>query len=99
MDNWVKFIATTLGFISLKEYRENFERNPSCRLINPTKSQREKVSQNMLDLTRNIIRETLLLNQWKNIRAPIDWFNRIPDKEILVFIQFDIKDFYLLIKE
>ena len=36
-------------FITLKDHKPNFENNPTCRLINPRKSEIGKVSQQILD--------------------------------------------------
>ena len=37
-------IAERQAFISLKDHKENFANNPTCRLINPTKSEIGRVS-------------------------------------------------------
>ena len=39
------------------------------------------------------------LNQWKNTKAVIDWFKDIKDKKDLLFIQFDVCEFYPSISE
>ena len=37
------------AFITLKDRKENFENNPKCRLINPAKSECEKIAKTVLD--------------------------------------------------
>ena len=34
------------------------------------------------------------LNQWKNTKSVINWFNSIENKQKHRFIKFDVKDFY-----
>ena len=36
------------AFITLKDHKPNFQNNPSCRLINPSKSEIRKISKNIL---------------------------------------------------
>ena len=37
------------AFITLKDHKPNFQNNPSCHLINPSKSEIGKISKNILD--------------------------------------------------
>ena len=41
----------------------------------------------------------LKVNQWKNTQNITEWFLKIEEKSKYKFTVFDIKDFYLLIKE
>ena len=59
-------------FISLKDYKENFQKNPTVRLINPVKNEFGKISKVILDKINKNIRENLQLNQWKNTSTTID---------------------------
>ena len=70
-------MAKTPAFITLKDHKDNFETNPKCRLINPSKSELGKVSKTILDNINNRLREVLHVNQWKNSSSVIDWFNSI----------------------
>lgn len=38
ISNRIETMARKQAFITLKDHKENFENNPSCRLINPAKS-------------------------------------------------------------
>ena len=62
------------SFISLKDHKENFQNNPTVRLINPAKSELGKISKVILDRINNNIRENSQLNQWKITYTIIHWF-------------------------
>ena len=54
----VERIAKTPAFVALKDQKDNFRSNPTCRLINPSKSEPEKVSIKEFYLTlKNFIRQ------------------------------------------
>ena len=44
IDNRVETLAPKESFITLKDHKDNFQNNPTCRLINPTKPELGKVS-------------------------------------------------------
>jgi hypothetical protein len=67
----VDTMARRNAFIYLKDHKENFDSNPKCRLINPSKSELGKVSKIILDDINNKISSTLNLNQWKNTESVI----------------------------
>ena len=92
-------MAKTPAFITLKDHKANFESNPKCRLINPSKSELGKVSKVILDDINNRLREKLKVNQWKNSNSLISWFNSIKDKPSHTFLSFDIVEFYPSITE
>ena len=85
-------------FITLKDHKANFDTKPTCRLINPAKSEMGVISKNILDKINNQIRRDTGYNQWKNTAEVIEWFKRLPDKRKRTFIQFDIESFYPSIK-
>jgi hypothetical protein len=112
IDSELKDISNNLGmgdkiekmkkreaFIFLKDHKENFENNQKCRLINHAKSESEKLSKIILDEINSNLRERLNLNQWRNTKQVIEWFENIRDKERHSFISFDIVDFYPSISE
>jgi hypothetical protein len=70
----VDTMARRNAFVTLKDHKENFDSNPKCRLINPSKSEHGKVSKIIIDDINNNIRSTLNLNQWKNKESVISWF-------------------------
>ena len=86
-------------FISLKDHKPNFQNSPSCRLINPTKSEIGKISKQILEKIVSTVREKTKFNQWKNTQSVINWFKNIVNKKRFSFIQFDICSFYPSITE
>ena len=97
LDDRVNTTAKREAFITLKDHKPNFANNPTCRLINPAKSEIGKMSKQILDRVNKTITNHLNLNQWKNTRAVLNWFNGIEHKERFTFIAFDVVDFYLSI--
>lgn len=91
--------AKQQAFITLKDHKQNFENNPTCRLINPAKSDLGMVSKSILDNINTSIRQQTSLNQWRNTTAAINWFNNIPEKSKHSFTVFDIDNFYPSISE
>ena len=92
-------MAKQQAFMSLKDHKENFQNNPTCRLINPAKSEMGLVSKNILENINAKIRSLTSLNQWKNTASVINWFNNIPNKANSVFIVFNIESFHPSISE
>ena len=62
------------SFKTLKDHKENFNKNPTVRLINPAKNGLGRISKAILDTTNKNIREAMGLNQWRNTNTVIDWF-------------------------
>lgn len=87
------------AYITLKDHKDNFDNNPKCRLINPTKSEIGKVSKYILDSVNNTIRSKINVNQWRNTNSVLDWFKMLEKKDELTFLVFDIVDFYPSISE
>ena len=56
------------AFIALKEHKDSFINNPTCRLINPSKNGLGKISKNILVQ----INKDLAHNQWKNTSCVIE---------------------------
>ena len=94
LDDRVESLAKSEAFITLKDHKENFHSKPTCRLINPSKSEIGKISKSILDTINTGLRKILHYNQWKNSRSVIEWFNNIKDKHSCTFTQLDIKEFY-----
>ena len=83
----------------MKDHKDNFMNNPKCRLINPTKSELGKVSKQILTKIVTALRMKTKMNSWKNTHSVIEWFEKLENKKNLVFIQFDIVEFYPSISE
>lgn len=86
-------------YITVKDHKENFLSNLKCRLINPSKSELDKVSKVILDNINSKLRSILHLNQWKNSESVIDWFENITDKPNHTFLSFDNVEYYPSITE
>ena len=81
-------------FITMKDHKDNFESRPSCRLINPAKSEMGRVSKQILQKITTKIRDITKLNQWISTTDAINWFLSREHKQRRLFIQFDIESFY-----
>ena len=81
-------------FITIKDHKYDFRNNPKCRLINTTKPELGKVSKKTLTKVLEILRKKTRLNQWKNVYAVIDWFEKLENKKEMVFIVFDVVNYY-----
>ena len=90
---WVS-ICVYSAYITLKDHKENFRSNPTCKLINPTKSEIGKISKQILDRINKELLKATKVNQWKNSDAVIKWFNAIKKKPNAKFITFDVVNFY-----
>ena len=59
IDDRVETLAPKESFITLKDHKDNFQNNPTCRLINPTKSELGILSKQILDkINKTIIDRT-----------------------------------------
>ena len=99
IEDRMECMAKQQAFIMLKDHKENFKNKPTCRLINPAKSEMGLVSKKILEKINTSIRSTTVLNQWKNTSSVIDWFKNIPEKHQHTFVIFDIESFYPSISE
>ena len=91
--------SDTCAFVTLKDHKENFERDKKCRLINPAKNQIGKISKQLLQKINKEVREGTGLTQWQSTKAALEWFKSIPNKKQKRFIQMDICEFYPSINE
>ena len=94
IDDRVDTTANKDAFITLKDHKPNFSNKPTCRLINPTKSEIGKISKEILDRINSKIVRKSKFNQWKNTTSVIEWFKSIENKQEYNFICFDIVEFY-----
>ena len=76
----MEHLANQQSFITLKDHKDNFQNNPTCRLINPTKSEMGLISKQILERVNNDIRNILNVNQWRNTTDVIEWSKNIKDK-------------------
>ena len=95
----VDTMAKRQCFFTIKDHKSDFRTNPKYRLLNPTKSELGKLSQNILKNLNNEIRKKMNLNQWKNSSDVINWYKNLQDKKHYTFTVFDIEEFYPSISE
>jgi hypothetical protein len=94
LDDRINCIAKNETFITLKDHKPSFNNKPTCRLINPTKSEIGKISKSILERINSATRAATQVNQWKNTSEVINWYNQIANKGQYSFICFDICEFY-----
>ena len=80
-------LAKTPVFITLKDYKENFQ----GRLINPSKSDLGKASKVKLEKINQALTKNFDVKQWKSSSPVIEWFKGIDNKKDYIFIKFDIR--------
>jgi len=99
IDDRAECMAERQAFITLKDHKDNFENKPTCRLINPAKSEIGRISKQILENINTTVRHKTGLNQWKNSASVINWYSDIPNKNRHTFAVFDIESFYPSITE
>lgn len=99
IDDRAERMAERQSFITLKDHKDNFHNKPTCRLINPAKSEIGRISKRILENINNTIRQKTGLNQWNNSSSVINWYSGIQNKHRYSFAVFDIENFYPSITE
>ena len=99
LDDRIEKLAKNEAFITLKDHKPAFNDHPTCRLINPSKSEIGVVSKYILDEINSAIICGTKINLWKNTASVLHWFNSLENKEELSFICFDVCEFYPSINE
>ena len=94
MSRSIEVSASKDAFITLKDHKPDFINNPTCRLINPTKSEIGIISKHILDNIKEEIIKVTKANLWRSSSNVIKWFRAIPNKSQHSFITFDVCDFY-----
>ena len=99
IENRVEKFNLKKCFITVKDHKENFHSKPTCRLINPAKTQMGRISKVILQDICSTLRIALNVNQWRNTNDCIKWFNDYEKNDKCSFIKYDIKEFYPSITE
>ena len=94
LDDRIETSACKDSFITMKDHKPDFLNNPTCRLINPSKSEIGIISKHILDDINKKILQATKVNLWKSTSNAIEWFKSIPEKEKQAIITFDVCDFY-----
>ncbi|XP_067940660.1 uncharacterized protein [Watersipora subatra] len=98
LDDRINITAKREAYVTLKDHKANFVNHPTCRLINPTRSEIGKISKIILERINEKVVNTLKLNQWRNTSAVLKWFTGTDNKSQSAFITFDVVEFYPSIK-
>lgn len=93
-DDRIDTTANKDAFISLKDHKPNFANKPTCRPINPTKSEIGKMSKEILNRINSKFTKANRFNKWKNTTSVIRCFKANDNKQKHNFICFDIIEFY-----
>ena len=99
LEDRIEVSASRDAFITLKDHKPDFINNPTCRLINPTKSEIGIISKHILDSINKEIIKVTKANLWRSTSNVIEWFKAVPNKSQHAFITFDVCDFYPSISE
>ena len=99
LDDRIDSLATKDCFVTLKDHKSNFSNNPTCRLINPSKSEIGIISQQILQRINHKVIKCTNLNQWENTDSVLRWFKNLENKPNRSLISFNIVDFYPSISE
>ena len=99
LDDRIETSACKDSFITMKDHKPDFLNNPTCRLINPSKSEIGIISKHILDDINKKILQATKVNLWKSTSNAIEWFKSTPEKEKQAIITFDVCDFYPSITE
>ena len=71
LDDRIEKLAKKEAFITLKDHKPNFQDHPTCRLINPSKSEIGVISKHILDEINTSIINGTKINQWKNTSSVV----------------------------
>ena len=99
LEDRIDIMAQRESFITLKDHKPNFANNPTCRLINPCKSELGRASKLITEKIVKRVVEATQTNLWRNTNAVLEWFRNISNKRDSAFICFDIVEFYPSITE
>ena len=77
-------------FIKLKDHKSDFQSNPTCRLINPSKSQMHKISKIILQDLCATLRIALNIHQWHSTEDCIKCFYNLDKNDKCSFIRYNI---------
>ena len=65
LEDRIEVSASRDSFIALKDHKPDFINNPTCRLINPSKSEIGIISENILDRINKEVIQATKVNLWK----------------------------------
>ena len=90
----IDVLAPKNARITLKDHKRNFRESKPCRLINPTKTDIQRISKVILERINEAVVKETGLNQWKSTGNVIQWFENLAVRRNTTFIVFDIINYY-----
>ena len=81
LEDQIQILDDIGACISIKDHKEGFPDKISCRLINPSKTDKGKIRKQVLDKANTSILEKTKGNQWKNTSSVIEWYYNIKRKD------------------
>ena len=95
LDGKMEVFQKKESFVTFKDHKENFENNPKCRLINPSKTDIGKIAKQILESYVHKLRDIAGANQWGNTTGVTEWFSSMKGTlKNPKFLIFDIESFY-----
>ena len=94
LDDRMEVLQQSEAYLTVKDHKVDFHARPSFRLINTSKTDVGRVSKIMLDEINSSLLAATNVNQWKNTKSVISWFEGIRSKRNSTFFQFDVESFY-----
>ena len=94
IEDRVEIMPKSESYFTYKDHKPNFENRQTVRLINPNKSNLQKVSKQVIQRINENVRPQVNFNQWRNTKEVLEWFKNLENKERTSFIKFDIDNFY-----
>ena len=87
------------AFTTLKDDKENFANRPTCRLINPSKTELARISKQVLEEIKRKLVNATNVNQCKNKFSLLQSYKQLPKERDSAIICFDVAEFYPSISE
>ena len=94
IDDRLKKIQENEAFITIKDHKEGFPHHVSCRLLNPSKINIEKISKVLLDQIMSAVLSSTKIEQWRTTSSVIKLLEKITHEQISSLICFDTEHFY-----
>ena len=77
IDDRVQKLDENEAYLTIKDHKEGFTDKISSRLVNPSKTDKGRISKQILDRVSNTILVKNKVNQWKSTYSVIEWYRYI----------------------
>ena len=82
LHNRIHYISLRESFVTIKDHKPDYQNKPTCRLLNPTKTEIGKIRKQILEKINSVVREKSGLHQWKNTKSTLNWFSSLAEKSL-----------------